>query len=94
MIDKFQNHYILDCLHLENNRKMFLSKIYYDNLNIIKFNELMNTYENNLEKLNIFSTFFGKLSKSALSKTKTYTTYCISILIFFNYICKGTCDLA
>lgn len=42
-------HYILECTHFVKDRKIFLSKRYFENPNIIKFNELMNTY--NEEKL-------------------------------------------
>lgn len=42
-------HYILECTYFVNDRKMFLPKRYYENPNIIKFNEPMNTY--NVEKL-------------------------------------------
>ena len=34
-------HFILDCKSLENLRKNYLCKYYYQNPNIIKFNELM-----------------------------------------------------
>lgn len=33
-------HCILDCTHFANDRKMFLSKRYYENPKTMKFNEL------------------------------------------------------
>ena len=48
-------HFILECKSLENLRKNYLCKYYYQNPNIIKFNELMSTHKKKmLEKLCCF----------------------------------------
>ena len=48
-------HFILECKSLENLRKNYLCKYYYQNPNIIKFNELMSTHKKKmLEKLSFF----------------------------------------
>lgn len=62
-------HYILECTYFVNDRKMFLPKRYYENPNIIKFNERMNTY--NVEKLKKkTSRFIKKIFKVCSSKSK------------------------
>ena len=38
-------HFILECKFLENLRKNYLCKYYYQNPNIIKLNELMSTHK-------------------------------------------------
>ena len=38
-------HFILECKSLENLRKNYLCKYYYENPNIIKFNEIMSTHQ-------------------------------------------------
>ena len=50
-----QFHFILECKSLENLRKNYLCKYYYQNPNIIKFNKLMSTHKKKmLEKLCFF----------------------------------------
>ena len=47
--------FFLECKSLENRRKNYLCKYYYQNPNIIKFNELMSSHEKKmLEKLRFF----------------------------------------
>lgn len=38
-------YHILECIHFVNDRKILLSRRYYENSNIIKFKKLMNTYD-------------------------------------------------
>lgn len=63
-------HYILECTHFVNNRKMFLFKRYYKNPNMIKFNDLMNTYYVEKLKKNNLSRFIMKIFKVCSSRHK------------------------
>jgi len=62
-------HYILECTHFVNDRNMFLPKRFYENPSIIKFNELMNTF--NVEKLKEnLSIFIKKIFKVCSSRNQ------------------------
>lgn len=65
-------HFILECTHFVNDRKMFLSKIYHENPNVIKLSELVNTF--NVENIKKNLSWFVK--KMFFQKS-TSTTYCI-----------------
>ena len=56
-------HYILECDTIQNIRKYFLCKYYYQRFNIIKFTLLMSThYETILEKICMFIVKYMMLS--------------------------------
>lgn len=60
---------------------LFLSKRYYEILNIIKFNELINTYDG--EKTKNIVKIYSENFKSLLFLKQTYIIYCI---VLFNFL--------
>lgn len=62
-------HYILECTHFVKDRKEFLSKRYFENPNVLKLNELMNTCNEGKLKKNC-QDLLKIFLKSALPKNK------------------------
>lgn len=60
---------------------LFLSKRYYEILNIMKFNELINTYDG--EKTKNIVKIYSENLKSLLFLKQTYIIYCI---VLFNFL--------